>query len=195
MKYFIYTSLILLITVCSVSCKSEIENNSISEIFTLPYDGDYKVVSLTANVPVDLNFDGVYSTDFLHEFSDLTDWYGTRMYDVRLTTRKYISEKTVLLTSMPYMKRYPPAYNIKETSVVISGVYGNYIYSEKANSFKNTMDIKEVLKYRDLFGVVITDLYPINQNTIFLQFEHSKIYDERDHAWKTIMVDGVFIKK
>lgn len=179
-KYF---SIILLILLFSCS-KDETVNK-------FPYDADYKVVSLTSNIPVDLNFDGIYSTDFLNEFSYEFNW--DNKYHMRIITPE--DYHTILFFEMPFMKRYPPEYNILETTVLDGGATVDYSYSLETNTFTNITPSEEILRQKDISGVVLLDLIPIDENNLLVKFEHSKIYDEGSQQWLTVNVDGIYKKK
>lgn len=92
--------------------------------------GDYEAVSSISNVPIDGDFDGVYSTDLLQEFAK----YGPR-YIPKVRIGRYSSNDLVTVScSFNLMNRFPPEYESNTTNVNTRDA-GALIYHENGMIF------------------------------------------------------------
>lgn len=184
-----HTLLYVILLFFAIGCEKDEPEYS---IFTLPFDGNYKVVSMTSNILVDLDFDGIYSYDFLNEFYYVPRWFGyPSEYDVRLTTPTG-QKNTYLFTRIPYMKRYPPEYNIDNTTILLGGPPSLNLLYDKNYKIFNILNSQEEV---GVAGVRINSVSIINQDTIKIMYEHHNIYDENEQIWKTITIEGIFERK
>lgn len=81
--FFKFILIVLLIT----SCKKD------DAVFVHPNLGDYKLKSLTSNIPLDLNFDNIQSTDFKQELSMYIGSFRAPSVDMQLVESYYNSDE------------------------------------------------------------------------------------------------------
>lgn len=79
----------------------------------MPYAGHFMAESLTSNTPVDLNYDGVYSTDFLAEFGHILSSSKTNLRILHEPYQDYLGG----WIDVPNMTRGPEEYGVDQLTV------------------------------------------------------------------------------
>jgi hypothetical protein len=147
--------------------------------------GDYTALSMVSNIPIDANFDGNYSTDFLNEFLSYS-------ITARSTFKFYSSDnnKSGLNIILQTMQRWPLAYQDDKTNITNRGVWATI----------NNVGINIVSAPFAVDGdgnptaTKLIDFEIIDKTTIKLKFNHNLIYDIPTASWKTIIVEGIYKK-
>ena len=164
-----------------ISCS---DNNDETVNTTFKY-GDYTAISMVSNIPIDANFDGNYSTDFLNEFLSYS-------ITARSTFKFYSldNNKSGLSIILQTMQRWPPSYQDDTTNITNRGLWAtinNVGINIASAPFAVDGDGNPTTTKLISFEI-------IDSTTIKLKFNHSLIYDIPSASWKTIIVEGVYKK-
>jgi hypothetical protein len=177
MKKIIIASLFLMFLSCT-------KDDETTKVNAFNY-GDYTAKSMVSNIPIDANFDGNYSTDFLNEFLS----YSTT---ARSTFKFYSldNNKSGLSIILQTMHRWPPAYQDNITNITNRGVFGeinNIGVNIESAPFAIDIDGNPT-------ATKLIDFEIIDSFTIKLKFKHTLIYDIPTSSWKTLTVEGIYKK-
>ncbi|MBC8156250.1 MAG: hypothetical protein H7Z72_25470 [Bacteroidetes bacterium] len=136
---------ILLIGIGILSCTTISPKDDI-ELLYQRFHGKYKIVSSTSSEPLDVNFDGVSSTDLLSEMSALSN-YGAHL-DLRV---KY-PDRSVFLFSQFWPEQYIYTYTGPNRewngwdALSYDPAYSvNYANQASPYSFSFTEDMRQIL--------------------------------------------------
>ncbi len=193
MVKFILTHTIFLILMVLQSCdRPELisENNL----------GKYELVSLESNIPLDLNYDNVKSTDFKSELTYLyyENHHRKPKYDLWLFDGIGEKEKWAFLLTTP-KDNYNPDSDIRILELRFgSGDYNKYLI------VKNNQVDKIVHHYSDIFNFdevwLIENRYPVPYEVTFNTVREvtiklrQKFFDLETESWVLVDLIGVFEK-
>jgi hypothetical protein len=164
-----------------LSCSND---EDITKLNTFNY-GDYTAISMVSNIPIDANFDGNYSTDFLNEFLSYS-------ITARSTFKFYSldNNKSGLNIILQTMQRWPPSYQDDTTNVLNLVTFAHF-----SNKGKEIILNQPILTTDGLpTETKLIDFEIIDSTTIKLKFNHNLIYDIPTSSWKTVIVEGVYKK-
>jgi hypothetical protein len=185
----------LLIVLVTISCANPPDEDSVPYI---PNLGEYTPVSIISDIPIDANFDGEYSNDFMGEFKKAGEhYYNMKLFytnssELIINTPHPVTIKEVVYAgiSIPRMSKPSPNQPTDYTVTIGSGM-GVYIYL-KDNSIIET----EPLLDRDgkPTDSKIIDFSIIDDDNIILKIFHEQIYDENTKEWKSITLEALYTK-
>jgi hypothetical protein len=177
--------ILALLALCA--CKEE-------EPQMLQYAGLFMAEQLTADVPVDLNFDGVYSTDFL---SETIHRIGGLKYHLSISHTPHSN-------SIGYELMVVWIRHLPEDGTTILGLGG------RSSRLRFNPEIREFYQILDDFpaenesrrgismveGIEVQEIRPIDTDHIFVKLKYDeRVYDVWQNEWKTVIVDGVFKRR
>lgn len=171
-----------LILILIVSCNSEQEelNNKFSY-------GEYDAISMVSNIPIDANFDGIYSTDFLNQFLSYSTTKGSSFKFFALDENNTSSLSIILQT----MHRWPPEYQDDITNITTRGVFA-HLSTIDGSILSAPFAIDQDGNPTE---TKLIDCKIIDNETIQLKFKHTLIYDIPTSSWITITVEGIYKKR
>lgn len=164
------------------SCEKE------QEIVTINFNyGDYDAISMTSNIPIDANFDGVYSTDFMEEFllESIRNRSSLKFYQLGDTNESSFS------IFIPTMYRFPPEFETNTTTILNKGAF--FSISNVDGNIISTTPIVD--RHGEPTATKITGYNIIDDETIEITFKHTLIYNIQTAKWLTISVNGVYKKR
>jgi hypothetical protein len=177
MKKIIIASLFLMFLSCT-------KDDETTKVNAFNY-GDYTAKSMVSNIPIDANFDGNYSTDFLNEFLS----YSTT---ARSTFKFYSldNNKSGLSIILQTMQRWPLSYQDDTTNILRLVTFASI-----SNTNREIFSFQPMLTTDgDLTDTKLIEFKIIDNNTIKLKFNHNLIYDVPSASWKTVIVEGIYEK-
>lgn len=150
--------------------------------------GTYRAVQMTSDTPIDADFDGIYSTDFLQELV----WSG---HDFR-NTLKFIPDRDNKFFSFLIMlavMHKNPTESIYEDHTALP----DFLTRGLSASFNSTGELKTypmIDQNGNLTETKVIDYKIIDKETIMLKFYYTFIYDIPSSEWKNIIVEGIYKK-
>ena len=173
----------ILVSILLVSCTRTPQDES-NEI--IPNLGNYTVQSMTSDLPIDANFDGVYDNDFLKEI--LSESMTNR--SELLLVKNPNSNNFGILASISVMSR-PDINQPTDYTVIL-----NQVTTADVNFVDNTITKTTPIPNRDgtPSETRIIEFKIIDEETVKLKFNHNLIYDVSSKEWKTIKIDAVYKK-
>ncbi len=190
MKKFSYILLVFLL----VTCSKEDE-----EVKTSPYIGGYKIISLTSNIPLDLNRDGIATTNFLEELRYL--YYYQFMCETCHPALIIGSSSNPNLNDKPkqnYLLDYTPRQHVNSQDIndIDFGAAPYFTSIFYNNEFTQVVNLT---RFYD-------DAFIINQKLVFVYevilMENNKVkvkstqqYFTVETGWKTCHLEGLYEKK
>lgn len=167
---------ILLLFVILYSCSDD--NEKESKIHFLGY---FEAIHCETNIPLDGNFDGQYSNDFLSEFLSHGLWYKPK-----LRVQK-INENLSFGFNMPLMSRFPSEFDSNSTFILLGASTAkidihNFSIIDNRPLYNNDEPTNSKMMSWEL----------IDNETIKVVFFHDQIYDILDEEWKSITINCTF---
>ena len=161
--------------------------------------GNYKLLSLSSDVDLDLNYDGLKSKDFQHELSFYFERNGKASYDMKLLQHSHLP-----LNEMDFYLDIPKD-NYLPDQTLISIRYGFANHSKTAFIKNDTVyKIEHVLSNRSFqdsiwFVDIDKNPYPykikfVNDSTTEIKVVQ-KFFDLETQEWVTTNLVGVYEKK
>lgn len=162
-------------------------NSSDETLVPSAFLGEYKILSATANIAIDGDFNGNFSNNFLDEFAS----YGPLYEPLMKISQDQDNRLLIASCSFPTMFRFPAQIGSTSTLVQQRSV-GSLI-----SSFDNK--IYQSFKMKDGNGVdtgtFMLNYQVIANNKIKVTVNHDRIYNVTTNSWQSIIVEFVFIKK
>lgn len=191
MKKFIY----LLVVLVAISCANSPDEDPVPYI---PNLGEYTPVSIISDIPIDANFDGQYSNDFMGEFKKAGEHsYAMKLFytnssQIIINSPLPVTFKEVIYAgiSIPRMSK-PSPNQPTDYTVTLTNNMGAVIS-------RNDYSILETEPLLDRDGnptdSKIIDFSIIDDDNIILKIFHEQIYDENTKEWKSITLEALYTK-
>lgn len=191
MKTSILQYLILLFIISSCNSDDDI-------IAPHPNLGEYRLISLSSDIALDLNYDGTQSSDFKKELEFYWDYPTNPQYGLELLTSSGGLDKWIVRMNLPADYHNPdfPLSNKR---------FGYSDYSKTATIKNDTVYfIKHTLSnesYQDSIWFVDTEKYPYPYKIDFINSSTTKIkvvqkfYDLEANEWITAYLDAFYQKE
>lgn len=142
-------TLILLISIGTFSCKygsSRVNPKDDIELLYQRFHGKYRIVSSMSSEPLDVNFDGIASTNLLSEIPELNN------YGAHLELRVKYPDRSVFLFSQAWPEQYVntytgpnPEWNGLDTLSYSPSYSVNYAYQAGPYRFSFSEDLSQIL--------------------------------------------------
>jgi hypothetical protein len=180
MKRYLYIIAILILFSC----------NSDENITENQYLGNYKLINLTSNIPIDLNFDNIATTNFKNELNIYFLGNSKPLHDLQFV-KFSLSNEWFFRLGLP-KDNYHPDQNFIEQR------YGTGDYSKSVLLNNNTVSI--IHNYSDLFVVdstwLVENKYPYpykvdfyDNNKVIIKIKQ-KFFDNINGEWVDIELIG-----
>lgn len=151
--------------------------------------GTYRAVQMTSDTPIDADFDGIYSTDFLQELV----WSG---YDFR-NSLKFVPDRDNKFFSFLIMLAVMHK-NSPESIYEDHTAHPDFLTRSLSASFSNSTGELTAYPMRDqndnLTETKVIGYKIIDRETIMLRFYYTFIYDMPSASWKNITVEAIYKK-
>lgn len=179
MKNIMIFSILFLILSCSEAPDNDVINSNFSY-------GEYDAISITSNIAIDANFDGIYSTDFRIEFlSESIRNHSSFKFNPDE------NNSSSLIIVLPTMHRAKPEFETDQTSILNRITFVKI--SDINGEITSTQPILTV--YGEPTETRVTNINIIDNETIELTFFHNLIYDIVSESWQNIIVEGVYKRR
>ncbi|WP_026474705.1 hypothetical protein [Alkaliflexus imshenetskii] len=185
---------ILLLISCAIvlfGCKKEKEENSQIPFLREKFQGKYRILSSYSSIPVDLNNDGVESTNLLTENSLI-------LFDAKLICRiptGYDSDKVFLLDEIwptetdrrPEITEVIPIYGVPTET----GAYNPYITLINATFTDDFKSASATIFFPGMYGKTLIDIYfEFLEDEIIKTTATRKLYTRT--GWVTVEIESVY---
>lgn len=172
-------------------CQKENEKNSQIPFLREKFQGKYRILSSYSSIPVDLNNDGVESTNLLTENSLI-------LFDAKLICRiptGYDSDRVFLLDEMwptetdrrPEITEVIPIYGVPTET----GAYNPYITLINATFTDDFKSASATILYPGMYGKTLIDIYfEFLEDEIIKTTATRKLYTRT--GWVTVEIESVY---
>jgi hypothetical protein len=161
------------------------------EVKYSPYLGGYKLISLESDTPLDLNRDGIATTDFLIEINEYFEFYS----NLNLPTLEIIqssSNKSNNIFSDYIPKQNVNPFNTVEISYINSGPAKTLKFNEDFTIVKEIDLYYSIEDYIHQKWAILVEVFLTDNSNITAKFKQQYYTDET--GWKTCILIAHFEK-
>jgi hypothetical protein len=165
----------------SLFCCSSDDTVSVSDQ-TAELLGKYRLVSLTSDIPLDLNLDGMATTDFKNELADFFDNYQPH-FRIKESPDPYILDVTIPKST------FYPQYNDYDVSYIGREDIAYITYYKADNKLEFTRPYTE--EYNLLYDMpIITAIEVLPDMKVKVTLKHRFYY--HPDGWYNVILIGVY---
>ncbi len=155
-----------------------------------PFIGEYKILMLQSNIPMDLNRDGISTADFRAELSNFFD-----LYDQFKNPTLIVNKGVDIYTNVFY--DYIPKQDVNPTDIndIVYYNAGPLKTIKFNNSFSGVTNIDGFYDYnfyKQQKWAIIKDITVLINNDLLITFEQQ--YFTIETGWKTCILKSTFTK-
>lgn len=201
MKKILSKLTLIILSTFAISCNSDDNEIEIND-----FKGIYKIKSISSSLPIDLNNDGLKTTDYLQEIKSKFINYNGKEHDFRYDnelrpnfavarpTKRHESNFTQFLDI-----RFPTQHidsifqgndNFAITNMRYDNIQTHFIYKLTNNDVEIESDSANEFEYYDITNFEISR---INKDEFEISFDF-KVYDFTENEWIETNLNSKYIK-
>lgn len=179
---------ILLLILLTLSCTNE---QQVTELKYSPFIGEYKILSLTSDIQLDLNRDGIPTKNYLDELSSYFNLYIQYDNPILLINKSNDVFKNSFYDDVP--KQFVNPTDVNDITFGKAGPIKTLQFNDNFTSIVNIDGFYTDDFYRQQKWAILQNVTVINNNKIKANFEQQ--YFTIETGWKTCILTAIFTKK
>lgn len=192
---------LIILSILAISCNSDDNEIEIND-----FKGIYKIKSISSSLPIDLNNDGLKTTDYLQEIKSIFIKYNGKEHDFRYDnelsqnfavarpTKRYKSNFTQFLDIRFPIQHIDSIFQGNDNFAITNMRYDNirtyFIYKLTNNDVEIERDSAIEFEYYDITNFEISR---INKDEFEISFDF-KVYDFTENEWIETNLNSKYIK-